>query len=78
MIGEIEEITEGIIEASIIVGQNQVQEQLLIQIGLHVLSAENMTILQETAQCNTSRQRGRTNTCRCSIWMKIRQYYKCH
>ena len=49
MIGKTEVITEGKIEASLIVGQGQVQEQVQIEIGLDVLNAENTTILQETA-----------------------------
>ena len=48
MIGKTETITEGTIEAFIIVGLGQVQEQIQTEIGLDV-SAGNMTILQETA-----------------------------
>ena len=50
MIDKTEVIAEGTIEASVIVGQGQVKEQVQIEIGLDVLSAENMTISQETAQ----------------------------
>ena len=49
MIGKREAITEGTIETSVIVGQGQAQEHVQIEIGLDVLSAENMTISQETA-----------------------------
>ena len=50
MIGKTEAITEGIIEALVIIGLGQVQEQLQIEIGLGILSTENTTISQETAQ----------------------------
>ena len=50
MIGTTEAITEGTIEALVIVGLDQVQEQVWIEIGLDVLHAENMTIFQETVQ----------------------------
>ena len=49
MIGKTEIVVEGTIEALVIVGLGQVQEQVQIEIGLDVSSAENMTILQETA-----------------------------
>ena len=42
--------TEGTIEALVVVGLGQVQEEVQTEIGLDVLSAENMTILQETAK----------------------------
>ena len=50
MIGKTEAITEGTIEALVIVGLGQVKEQVQIEIGLDVSSAENMTTSQETAQ----------------------------
>ena len=50
MIGKTEVITEGTVEASVTVGQGQAPEQIQIEIGLDVLSAESMTILQEIAQ----------------------------
>ena len=50
MIAKLEVISEGTIEASVTVGQAQVQEQVQIEIGLDVSSAKSMTILQETAQ----------------------------
>ena len=50
MIGKTEAVTEGTIEVSVIVGLGQVHEQVQIEIGLDVLSAENMITLQETAQ----------------------------
>ena len=50
MIGKIEAITGGTIEASVILGQGQVQEQVQIERALDVSNAENMTISQETAQ----------------------------
>ena len=49
MIGKTETIIEGTIEASVIVGLGQVQEQVQIEIGLDVLCAENKPISQETA-----------------------------
>ena len=57
MIGKTEVITEGTIEASVIVGLGQVQEQVQIEIGLDVLSAENMTISKETAQQHKQAER---------------------
>ena len=50
MIGKTEVITEGTIKVSVTVGHGQVQEQVQTETGLDVSSAENMTILQETAQ----------------------------
>ena len=49
MICKTEAITEGTIEALVIVGLGQVQETEQIEIGLDVLSAENITISQETS-----------------------------
>ena len=43
---QIEAITEGTIEGSVIVGLGEVQEKVQIEIELDVLSAENMIILQ--------------------------------
>ena len=60
MIGSLEIITEGTIEASVRVDQGQVLEQVLIETELDVLSVDNMIILQETAQQH--KQRGRTNS----------------
>ena len=57
MIGKTEEIAEGTIEVLVIVGLGQVQEQVQIEIGLDVLSAENMTISQETAQQHKGTER---------------------
>ena len=45
MIGKTEAITEGTMEVLVIVGLGQVQEQVQIEIGLDVSSAENMIIL---------------------------------
>ena len=42
--------TEEIIEALVTVDQDQFQEHIQIRIGLDVLSAESVTILQETVQ----------------------------
>ena len=50
MIGKLETITEGTIEALVTVGQGQAEEQVQIEIGLGVSNVENMTSLQETAQ----------------------------
>ena len=50
MIGKTEAITEGTIEVLVIVGLGQVQEQVQIEKGLDVSSAENMIISQETVQ----------------------------
>ena len=61
MIGKREVITEGTIEASVIVGLGQIQEQVKIEIGFDVSSAENMTICNRLAN-NTRGQRGRTNS----------------
>ena len=41
MIGKIEAMTEGIIEASVIIGQGQVQKQIQIEIGLDVLNIDS-------------------------------------
>ena len=49
-IGKTEAVTEGTIGALVIVGLGQIQEQVQIEIGLDGLSAENMTISQETGQ----------------------------
>ena len=43
-------IIEGTIEASVTVDQGQVQGQVQTEIGLDVLSAESMIILQQIAQ----------------------------
>ena len=56
MKGKIEVITEKTIEASVTVGQGQVQEQVPIEIGLDVLSVES-TIICKRLPNNTSRQR---------------------
>ena len=45
MIGNLEIITEGTIEASVTVDQDQVLEQVPIGTGLNVLSVESMIIL---------------------------------
>ena len=50
MIGQIGTITEGTIEASVTVGQGQVQEHVQREIGLGVSNVESTTISQETAQ----------------------------
>ena len=50
MIGSLEEITEGTIEALVTVDQGQVLEQVPIEIELDVLSVESLITLQETAQ----------------------------
>ena len=69
--------TEGMVEALVTVDQGQVQGQLQIGIGLDALNVENMTILQGTVQLY--RQIGKQNRSnRCSIWMRIKQYYKPH
>ena len=49
MLGNLEIITEGTIEALVTVDQSQVLEQLLIETELDVLSVESMIILQGTA-----------------------------
>ena len=61
MIGKLEVMTEGAIEASVKVDQGQILEQVPRGTELDVLSVENMIIFGETAQ-HTSRQRGRANT----------------
>ena len=50
MIGILEVIIERTIEVSVTVDQGQVQGLVQIEIGLDVLSAESMVILQKTAQ----------------------------
>ena len=50
MIGRLEVITEGMVEAPVTIGQGQVQEQVQIGIGLDVLNAQDMIISHETAQ----------------------------
>ena len=50
MIGKLGTITEETIEASLTVGQGQVQEQVQIVIGLGVSNVKGMTISQKTAQ----------------------------
>ena len=50
MIGKLEVVIEGTIEASVTVDQGQVQGQVQIEIGLDDWSVESMTILKETAQ----------------------------
>ena len=57
MIGKIEVITEGTIEASVTVDQSQVQGWVQIEIGLDVLSIESMIISQETAPTNKQTER---------------------
>ena len=57
MIGKAEVITEEIIEALVIVGLGQVQEQVQIVIGLDGLSADIMTLSQETAQPHNQTER---------------------
>ena len=50
MIGKLEVITEGTIEASVTADQGQVLEQVPIGTGLDISSVINMIIFQETAQ----------------------------
>ena len=45
LIDKTEAVTEGTIEALVIVGLGQLHEQVKIEIGFDVSSAENMTIL---------------------------------
>ena len=68
---------EGTVEALVTVDQGQVQGWLQIEIGLDALNVENTTILQGTVWLY--RQTGKQNRSSwCSIWMRIRQYYKPH
>ena len=70
-------VIEGMVEVLVTVDQGQVQGRLQIEIGLDALNVENMTISQGTVKLN--RQIGKQNrSSRCSIWMRIRQYYKSH
>ena len=57
MICRLEVITEGTIEASVTVGQGQVQEQVQIEVGLDFLNAKSMNILHETAQQHKQTER---------------------
>ena len=67
--------TEGTVEMLVTVDEGQVQGQLQMEIGLDALNVENMTILQGTVQlCRQIEKQNRSN--RCSIWMRIKQYYK--
>ena len=50
MIGKLEVITEGTIEASVTADQGQLLEQVPIETELDVLSVKSMITLQETAQ----------------------------
>ena len=50
MIGKLEVITEGTIEASVIADQGTFLEQTPIETELDILSVENMIISQETAR----------------------------
>ena len=68
---------EGMIIVLVTVDQGQVQGQLQIGIGLDALNVENITILQGTAQIHRQMEKqNRSN--RCSICMRIKQYYKPH
>ena len=68
---------EGMVEVSVTVDQGPVQWQLQIEIGLDTLNVKNTTISQGTV-C-LYRQIGKQNgSSRCSIWTRIRQYYKPH
>ena len=69
--------TEGMIKALVKVDQDQVQEQLQIGIGLDASNVGNMTILQETVWQHRQIQK-QNKSSRCSIWMRIKQYYKSH
>ena len=57
MIGKLEVITEGVIEASVTVDQGQVLEQVPIETELDVLSVKSMIISQETAQQHKQTER---------------------
>ena len=69
--------TGGMIEASVTIDLDQVQEQLQIGIRLDVSNVGNTTISQETVP--QPRQAERQNkSSLCSTWMRIKQYYKPH
>ena len=57
MIGRLEVIIEGMIEASVTVGQDQVQEQVKVEIVLDVSNAKSMIISHETAQQHKQTER---------------------
>ena len=68
---------EDMVEALVTVDKGQVQGWLQIEIGSDALNVENMAILQETVWLYW--HTGKENRPRiCSIWMRIRQYYKPH
>ena len=61
----------------VIVGQDQVLEQVQIETTLGVLNAGSMTILQGNVQ--QGKRVGRQSKYnRCLIWMKTNQYYRLH
>ena len=76
MIGKLEVMIEGTIEASVTVDQNQVLGWVQIEIGLDVSSVNSTIILQETTWQHKWTDRYNKFS-RCSIWMKIKHYYKC-
>ena len=57
MIGNLEIITEGTIEASVTVDQGQVLEHIPIETELDVFSVESIIISQETAQQHKQTER---------------------
>ena len=68
---------EGMVEALVAVGQGQVQGWLQIEIGSDALNVGNVIISQGNVQ--QDKQIGKQNRSnKCSIWMRIRQYYKPH
>ena len=69
--------TKETLEALVTVDQDQVQGQLQIRIALDALNVENMTILQGIVELHRQiEKQNRSN--RCSMWMRIKQYYKPH
>ena len=69
----------GMIEALVTVDQGQVQGQLQIGIELDPLNIENMTFCKGLSDyAGKWRSRRNPTSNRCSIWMRIKQYYKPH
>ena len=60
-------IPEGMIE--LVVGLNQVQELVLIEIGLDVINVENMITLLKIVQ-GQKQKRNQRKSNKCTIWMK--------
>ena len=65
------------IEVSVIIGQDQVLEQVQTETGLGVSNVGSTTILQGNVQ-QGKRVGRQSKYSRCSIWMKTKQYYRLH